>query len=164
MTRRLVMIRHAKSGWDDFQAADHDRVLTERGQAAALTIGQWLRATGYLPDVILTSDAVRTRQTTALVIKGMGSEPPVHQVASLYHAAPQTLIDVARAVHDQTVAVVGHNPGIAMTAELLLKSPPAHDRFFDYPTGATTVIDFADEDWCKPQAGTLVDFIVPRDL
>lgn len=164
MTRRLILIRHAKSGWDDFQAADHDRVLTERGQTAALTIGQWLRQHGYLPDIILTSDAMRTRQTTALVIKGLGIAPSVHEVASLYHAAPQTLMDVARAVQNRTVAVVGHNPGIGMTAEMLVDAPPAHERFFDYPTGATTVIDFADDRWCRPQAGKLVAFTVPRDL
>lgn len=164
MTRRLILIRHAKSGWGDIHAADHDRVLTERGAAAARAIGIWLSAQGYIPDLILTSDAMRTLQTTEGLKDGMGQSPATLEVAALYHAAPQTLIDVVRAVRQPCVAVVGHNPGIALTAALLVEDPPAHSRFDDYPTAATTVLDFADDDWCTPGKGKLVQFIVPHDL
>ena len=164
MTRRLILIRHAKSGWGDIHAADHDRTLTKRGEGAAKAVGQWLIEKGYIPDLILTSDAMRTRQTTAGIVDALGQTPVTHEIAALYHAAPQTLIDIARAVSDTCVAVVGHNPGIGIAANLLVRTPPAHSRFDDYPTAATTVLDFAEDDWCKPGQGTLVDFIVPHDL
>jgi phosphohistidine phosphatase len=64
------------------------------------------------------------------------------------------------------VAVIGHNPGIGMLANSLVKQAPAHHRFSDYPTCATSVIDFDLTSWSevKHQSGTCTDFIVPRDL
>ena len=67
MTRRLILIRHAKSGWDNLYADDHARSLTERGTTNAVAIGEWLAQNGYAPVKILTSDAMRVLQTMQLV-------------------------------------------------------------------------------------------------
>lgn len=164
MTRRLILIRHAKSSWENFYADDHARVLNERGVKSAEAMGQWLASEGYIPDVIATSDAMRTLQTTKLIKRGMGTSPATHEVGALYHAAPQTMIDVARAFADQTVAIIGHNPGIAMMADMLVETPPDHPRFDDYPTCATTIMDFADDHWCLAGQGQVAAFQIPRDL
>jgi len=164
MTKRLILIRHAKSGWDNIYGDDHARVLTARGEAAALAIGQWLAAKGYVPDILLTSDATRTLQTTHLIKQGVGQPIDTREIGLLYHAAPDTILEVATKAEGQTVAVVGHNPGIGMAARRLVTYAPDHHRFDDYPTCATTIIDFADGDWLKAGKGSATDFIVPRDL
>ena len=104
MTRRLILIRHAKSSWADAFADDHGRKLNDRGVRSAEAIGRWLSQQGDVPDTIATSDAMRTRQTTALLKKGMGQSPETFEVAALYHAAPQTIIDVGKAMEGCTVS------------------------------------------------------------
>lgn len=160
--KRLILIRHAKSGWDDPTADDHDRVLTERGRKAAKAIGTWLAEKTYIPDVMLISDAARTKETHEFVCNGMGQRPDTTFYPILYHAAPDTILGLALRQTAQTIAVIAHNPGIAMAAYGLVKTRPHHSRFSDYPTCATTVIDF--EKTITIQEGRCADFIVPRDL
>jgi phosphohistidine phosphatase len=164
MTRRLILIRHAKSGWENGFADDHGRTLTNRGQTAAEAVGEWLTASGYIPDLILTSDATRALQTTALVKRGLGEAIETREIGLLYHAAPDTIQEIVAKTDAKSVAVVGHNPGIGMAARRLVTYAPRHSRFDDYPTCATTIIDFADEHWMKPGQGIATNFIVPRDL
>ncbi|MEJ6399396.1 SixA phosphatase family protein [Yoonia sp. 208BN28-4] len=162
--RRLILIRHAKSGWDDAFADDHERKLTTRGHTAARAIGEWLSKQAYSPDLILSSDATRTAQTSHDLIEGLGAAPELILVPALYHPSPDTICEVAQKHDAPTIAIVSHNPGTAMCAAGLIKQRPAHHRFSDYPTCATTVIDFPAADFAKRGKGTCIDFIVPRDL
>lgn len=164
MTRRLILIRHAKSGWDNIYADDHARTLTDSGNIAAESIGAWLAENNYIPDLILTSDATRALQTTAMVKRGLNSDLPTEEVGMLYHASPDTIKERLQTIAAQTTAIVGHNPGIGMAARWLVTYAPKHRRFDDYPTCATTVIDFADDDWMKPGKGAATAFITPKDL
>ena len=158
MTKRLILIRHAKSSWDNPYDDDHARVLDKRGRASAQAIGTWLVEKGYVPEVLLCSDAARTQETAALALPQMTRELS-HQ---LYHAAPDTVLELVQKQTVQTIAVIGHNPGLGILANALVKEAPEHRRFSDYPTCATTVIDFADA--VALRAGDCIDFIVPRDL
>ena len=160
--KRLILIRHAKSGWDDTAADDHERTLTARGRNAAEAIGTWLAQNDYIPDVFLVSDAARTVETHKHLCAALGQTPATKFLPLLYHAAPDTILDLAQRETAKTVAVVGHNPGIAMAAYGLVKTRPDHSRFSDYPTCATTVIDFANQ--IDIGKGTCTDFTVPRDL
>ncbi|MDX8350121.1 histidine phosphatase family protein [Cognatiyoonia sp. IB215446] len=162
MTKRLTLIRHAKSSWSNPFADDHARVLNKRGRASATAIGGWLAEKGYLPDMILCSDAQRTRETADLLIPEIDHAPKLRLSSRLYHASPETILEVIHREPSENVAVIGHNPGIGMLAHALVTTPPDHHRFSDYPTCATTVIDFADD--IARRKGTCVDFIVPRDL
>ncbi|SFR31457.1 phosphohistidine phosphatase [Yoonia tamlensis] len=166
MTLRLILIRHAKSNWDDPFSDDHARVLNARGLASATAIGAWMADKGYQPDEILCSDARRTAQTADLIIAALPAPPKLRLMHALYHAAPDTLMDTIHRESVTTVALIGHNPGIGMLANMLVDTAPDHARFTGYPTCATTVIDFNIPDWAAMQrhSGTCVDFIVPRDL
>ncbi|WP_333712095.1 SixA phosphatase family protein [Yoonia sp.] len=161
MTQRLILIRHAKSSWGDPFADDHARPLNDRGRASATAVGQWLAAQGYLPQIVLCSDAARTQETAGLILPELPQQPELRLMPRLYHAAPGTILDLAQKETAETVAVIGHNPGIGMLANLLVTNPPNHPRFHDYPTCAVTVIDFADRIAHK---GHCVAFTVPRDL
>ncbi len=165
MALRLILMRHAKSGWDDPLLADHDRPLAPRGIAAAERIGRWLAARGHLPEAALVSSARRTQETWQQMAPAL---PPcaVEVVADLYHAAPATMLRVLRGARGRSVLILGHNPGIAEFARQIVESPPAHRRFADYPTAATLVADFDIDGWDGAGTGTgrVVDFVVPRDL
>ncbi|MFU1478061.1 SixA phosphatase family protein [Roseovarius sp. C7] len=163
MPKRLILMRHAKSSWNHPELEDHDRPLNERGQASARALGDWLRTKGYLPDAILSSTAQRTRDTAALL--GLDDIPAEH-TRDLYLADAGDMMATLRKAKAESVLMLGHNPGIAWLAELLVAKPPAHVRFADYPTGATLVVQFEIDDWSalQPETGTVVDFTVPRDL
>ncbi|MCR9271517.1 MULTISPECIES: SixA phosphatase family protein [Mameliella] len=159
--KQLILIRHAKSDWSH-GLPDHDRPLNSRGRRAAPAIGDWLREKGFLPDDILCSTATRTRETLAL----LGAKAPVRFEPALYHAAPETMLEILKTAAGNSVMMLGHNPGIAALAEDLLESPPDHPRFAAYPTCATLVARFDIDDWrrLQPGTGTAEAFIVPRDL
>lgn len=167
MTRCLILIRHAKSGWDDPFADDHDRTLTQRGIASADAIGRWLAGRGHCPDHVLCSTAARTVQTLEQILPHLlPARPGIDYLGGLYHAAASDIAAIITGAKGATVAVIGHNPGIGDLACGLVKERPDHPRFPVYPTAATTVIDFAIDDWAqlRPCSGTVIDFVVPRDL
>ncbi|MEL6682241.1 MAG: histidine phosphatase family protein [Pseudomonadota bacterium] len=166
MTKRLILIRHAKSSWNDPFADDHARILNKRGRASAQAVGKWLAANCYVPQRILCSDASRTQETAELILPALSPAPELRLTGRLYHAAPDTIIDLIKREVADTVAVIAHNPSIGMLANALVTVPPDHHRFGDYPTCATTVIDFEIDCWpnIERRGGSCRDFIVPRDL
>lgn len=161
MTRRLILMRHCKSDWSH-DLKDHDRPLNPRGQRSARALGQWLRQSGTLPDQILCSSALRTRETCDGL--RLAVEPELR--ADLYLAEPGAMLAALRQARGATVLMIGHNPGIADLAQRLVTTPPPHPRFDDYPTGATLVASFPIDDWqaLTPASGTVQEFISPRDL
>ena len=160
MTLRLILIRHAKSGWDDPSLDDHDRPLNDRGRRDAPRMGDWLRAGGYVPDAILCSSALRTRQTA----EGLGLGPDPMILDSLYHASPDRLLTSLPKAKAQSVAIIAHNPGIGDLAARLAASAPDNPHFHSYPTLATTVLDFDATDWRDINKGTVAAFRTPHDL
>ncbi|MGQ3488572.1 SixA phosphatase family protein [Roseovarius pacificus] len=162
MTLRLILMRHAKSSWDEPALPDHARPLNGRGRRSASALGDCLRAQGVLPDQILSSSSERTRETCTR----LGLDAPAHFTDTLYHAGPATMLRVLRGASGQTVLMLGHNPGIADFAHTLVATPPPHPGFETYPTCTTLVADFPVTDWADlaPGTGQTVDFIVPRDL
>lgn len=166
MSLRLILIRHAKSSWDDPFADDHERMLNDRGRRSATAIGRWLKAHGYLPQLILSSDSVRTRETADRVVAEWTARPEIRIRPELYHAAPQTLLATLRHASGSPIALIAHNPGIGIFANALVTAPADHARFRDYPTGATAVIDFDIHAWHELQTGTgrIIAFIIPREL
>ncbi|MEO0750213.1 MAG: hypothetical protein AAFY25_00260 [Pseudomonadota bacterium] len=84
----------------------------------------------------------------------------------LYHAGPDIMLDVLRGAKGDTVLMLGHNPGIAWFAQNIVQIPPPHSRFYDYPTCATLIAEFAVDEWHEvgTGSGTAVEFIIPREL
>ncbi|MGR3342295.1 MAG: SixA phosphatase family protein [Paracoccaceae bacterium] len=159
-------MRHAKSSWDR-QGGDHARPLSNRGRNAATTIGHWLAAKRYVPDIVLCSNAERTAQTWARISAMLVAAPDVQFEQSLYLATAEKLFQVLLQVQDaETALILAHNPGIAVLASALADRAPAPRRFDDYPTAATTILYFETDSWNKltPGTGQVVDFVVPRDL
>ncbi|KMW58213.1 Phosphoglycerate mutase family protein [Candidatus Rhodobacter oscarellae] len=166
MTLRLILIRHAKSSWDQPGLDDHARPLNGRGRRSAIAVGEWLADRGYEPGQVISSDSQRTRETWAFLSGAFETAPKVLWSNALYHAGAQMLLDQLRHASDPVVLMLGHNPGIAQFAAMIVRSPPQHPRFPDYPTAATLVADFGLRSWAEVDwdQGRATDFTVPRDL
>ena len=123
MTRRLILLRHAKSDWPD--VPDRDRPLAKRGRRDAPRIGRWLDEHGYQPDVVVVSDAARTRQTWDLVAPELGGSPAVHFEPRAYAASALTLLYLAQELpaRYRTALLIGHNPGLSELATSLAGPP-----------------------------------------
>src|SRR5215470_16108264 len=91
-TRRLILLRHAKSDWPDVR--DRDRPLAKRGRRDAPRIGRWLHDHDYVPDVVVCSVARRTRQTWELVAGELDGSPSVRFEPRAYEASALTLLDL----------------------------------------------------------------------
>ena len=167
MNRRLLLIRHAKSSWDDASLSDRERPLAGRGRKAAERMGAHLRSEGLRPDVVLSSPSRRTRQTLEL-LEFTGAE--VTYLEELYGASAHDLLASAREVRDDAdvVAVVGHNPGVQDLSIELARDDAAEEAVRlrqKFPTCAVAIFD-VDGAWRDVATGRvrLVSFVVPKDL
>ncbi|SMY06388.1 SixA phosphatase family protein [Flavimaricola marinus] len=166
MTLKLILVRHAKSSWDNPFGDDHQRVLNERGRRTAPQMGRWLQSLGHVPDQVLCSDAARTAETLALMLSEWDHKPQITYLHKLYHAAPFTILDTLQQATGRCVAMFGHNPGIGGMASGIVRVRPQHERYSDYPTCAVAVITFDTDKWSEvgPGSGTCIDFAIPGDL
>ena len=141
--KRLIVMRHAKSSWGDWELADHDRPLNPRGKRDAPRMGKLLRNRDWTPDLIMSSTAKRARKTAVAVAEGAGYAAEVVLTREFYHAAPQVYLDAAVALDDtvQTVMFVGHNPGMGMLVEAL------SGTFETMPTATVAVFVLDVEQW-----------------
>lgn len=167
----LLLLRHAKSSWDEPGLADHDRELAPRGRKAAPRMGKLLAKQRLVPDLVLCSTAVRTRQTLELVVAELPAAPPVTFLKSLYLAAPGRLLEIVRRQEPacRRLLVVGHNPGMHSFAQRLVGKGPAEARerlAEKLPTAVLAQIRFDAESWAavEPGAGELVGFWRPKEL
>lgn len=173
----LSLLRHAKSSWNEPGLGDHERPLAQRGLKAAPKMGAALEDMGLKPDLVLCSDAVRTRETLSLVLSAFSAPPPqVDYEASLYMATPAALLMRIRSVEAEYsgrmphhVMVVGHNPGLEELAMLLIGGGADDDMTrvaAKFPTCAVAIIAFETDNWTGVDAGTgrLEHFLTPRRL
>jgi phosphohistidine phosphatase len=165
--RRLILLRHAKSAWPD--VADHDRPLAGRGRRAAPAAGRWLRESGYVPDLVLSSTALRARETWQLAEEELGAHPRTKFERRVYGASAAELLDLARQTPSsvRTLMIVGHEPTMSdLTLELAGDDRgPALDRVrAKFPTAAIAILAFAGS-WpgLGPGKAKLDSFVVPDD-
>src|SRR5258708_1538136 len=120
--RRLMLLRHAKSDWSTPGQRDHDRPLNARGREAAPKMGAYMVRHALIPDLIVASTAKRVVETLDLLLPAFDKPPKVAADAAVYEASPHALLasikQTPRAAH--SLLMVGHNPGLAALAELLI--------------------------------------------
>ena len=166
MSRTLILTRHAKSSWSDGSIDDFDRPLNGRGRKSAQAIGDWLAATGNVPDEVIVSGARRTVDTWAGIAPRLPVVAQMRSSPAIYHGSADTMLSVLRGAHAPVTLMIGHNPGLAEFAQRIVRAPHDHPRFADFPTCATAVIGFDADDWSSVGwgEGEVLDFVVPRDL
>ena len=168
--KRLILLRHAKSSWNDASQSDHERPLNQRGRLAAALMGAWFIEQPWRVDAAIVSTSLRTRETWTLLTKQWPATPPVRFEASIYEAEVAALLAAAQAApaSAQTVLMIGHNPGMEMFTALL--TAPGGRRISRFPTAAAAVLEteeIADEaNWAATGPGRfqVVAFEHPKTL
>lgn len=172
----LLLLRHAKSAWDEPHLSDHDRPLAPRGERAAELVGVFLAQRGIAPDLVLCSTAARTRQTLDRVLARVGAtgssrsgaQPAaeVQHERDLYLAGEGSLLARLRALPDvrECVLLVGHNPGLEELARTLAGDGAAELRA-GLPTAALVEFEVPVA-WrdLAPGSARLVALRRPKDL
>jgi phosphohistidine phosphatase len=163
VSRRLYVLRHAKSSWDDPGLSDHDRPLAKRGRRATKPLRLYLQKHEIAPELVLCSTARRARETLERIEPALGA-PTVRREPALYAASAEALLDRLRDVPDAVTSVmlIGHSPGIEDLADTLTGSPVGSK----FPTAALATLELLSARWGDTGPGTakLIDFVRPRDL
>jgi phosphohistidine phosphatase len=168
MTRRLMLLRHAKSDWPD--VPDRDRPLAKRGRRDAPVIGRWLHDHGYLPDAVVCSAARRTRETWDLLAPELGGSPSVTFEPRAYAASGLTLLYLVGELPAacRAALLIGHNPAISELANSLVQPPEGNGApapGIRFPTAAVAILEVSG-DWANlaPGQARLLDYAAPGDL
>ncbi|MDF1702447.1 MAG: histidine phosphatase family protein [Planctomycetota bacterium] len=161
--KELLILRHAKSSWEEDGLPDHERPLNKRGRKASKRMGRLLAEEGLVPDHILSSTAVRARRTAERAAEAAGYEGTIELREALYHASPSTIMEVVGTVdsHVDRLLLVGHNPGLEVLTGVLTS---VYHRF---PTAALMHVRFDGiTDWAEAHGrpAELLDVWLPRLL
>jgi phosphohistidine phosphatase len=159
----LLLLRHAKSSWDDPALDDHDRPLNKQGLHDAPVIGHLLKKEKMVPDHILCSTAKRARQTARIAAENSGFPGKIQEEKMLYLGEAQSYFQHIRQTPEtcQRLLVVGHNPDMEELIRLLT------GEHLSLPTAALAKIALPIERWeqISPQKNySLERWWKPRDL
>ncbi len=159
--KRLILMRHAEAGWH-INTDDHERPLSASGIRDAKKIGSWLKEKAYMPDEVISSTSVRTRETLSYLFLDC---PQIFE-RSLYLADADQMKSTLKTLLSETVILLAHNPGITELAYDLMNHEEKHENFMDFPAASTLVIDFKADRWSevKSDSGIFVDFVMPLHL
>lgn len=163
MSRTLLLVRHAKSSWDDPDLADHARPLNKRGKREAAAIAQRVVHRPDRPQLIVTSPATRARRTAEAMAAALGFEPKSLVVdPRVYDATVTTLLEVIRSLDDRHahVMLVGHHPGITDTVNALTAA-----KIDKMPTCSVAEIRLDIPSWAEVREGgaVLLELLTPKD-
>jgi phosphohistidine phosphatase len=160
--KNLLLLRHAKSSWDDTSQSDFERPLNERGRRAAPVIGRFLREREVRLELVICSPAARTKETIALVLSSARFETEIRYDERIYEANVARLFEVIEGIEDdrREVMLVGHNPGFENLLERLTNQRRR------MTTGALARIILDSENWNEaPAKGGRLDWLIrPKEL
>ncbi len=157
--KQLVLIRHAKSSWE-FDVIDHERPLNTRGVEDAHLVSNSLQ--GFMPNLILCSDAERTRQTALIFMSNLALNMSNFKLDhSLYDFSGELLIHTIKAVPSSVneLMIFGHNYAITNFVN-------TYGSVFinNVPTSGVVIIKFDIKSWSELKKGTTTKTLFPKDL
>ncbi len=137
-----MLVRHAKSGWDNPALTDFERPLSSRGENDAPEMAKRLMKKGLIPQYIVSSPAVRAKTTAGIFADKFKLAGP-HYNTAIYEATHTTLLSVVNLLSDEYdfIALFGHNPGLSQLVYYLT------GNLFDMPTCGVVIIDFDLDSW-----------------
>jgi phosphohistidine phosphatase len=170
--RQLLLLRHAKSSWEDVNLTDHDRPLDSEGHSAAHGVRAAIARLGFMPRLVLVSSARRTRETLEL-LEPLAGSPRIQRSSELYLASPKQILEALADVPADipSILVIGHNPGLHDLAMMLAG---AHAMSMGrqgskrlargFPTAALAEFSVAGDWRTLPDGARLIRFLTPHDL
>lgn len=119
--KTLLLMRHGKSSWKDDNLSDHERPLKKRGRRDTKRIAEEIDKNDLYPHIILSSSAVRAKETAEILMDALDFENHIIFTDQLYMAEPEDFIDILSQLSDDydTVLVIGHNPGMEAFIQII---------------------------------------------
>ncbi|HHV42298.1 MAG TPA: histidine phosphatase family protein [Clostridiaceae bacterium] len=148
--KRLYLLRHAKSSWDNPELKDFDRPLNKRGYKEAKEMAEYIKEKDYYPDVILCSTARRTRGTLEPILLALNYDKDPVFLDSIYESSWLRLKEEVEKRDEESVMLIGHCPGIELYLSALLR---------EYKSMKTSHLAVVDMEQVK-----LIDFIRPKEF
>ncbi len=142
--KSIILFRHGKSDWDAEYDTDHNRPLALRGSKAARKMGCFLAAKKQVPDLVISSTALRAKTTVELAMEAGEWVCPLKLDKAIYGGAPEYLLQLIRQQDDQltSICLVGHEPNFSR-----FLSQTTDGRYTRFPTASMAKIDFAGDSW-----------------
>lgn len=161
--KRLMVMRHAKSDWNAGAATDHARPLNTRGRTAAPLMGRYLSSIGEIPELVLTSSAVRARSTAELAHEGGSWDSVIDVRDELYGTGPDGVLRSISTVPSEVdqLMVVGHQPTLGGLLFMLTGGNVA------VKTATVAIVDlYLGRSWHsdEPPHGELIALLQPRHI
>jgi phosphohistidine phosphatase len=156
-------MRHAKSSWKDESLADHERPLKKRGKKDSKLIAKVIKKKDLIPDLILCSSAVRTKETVEVLADVLDYDGEIIYSDELYMGEPQDFVNALKDLDEkyETVLIVGHNPGLEAYLQIIDGEIEA------VPTGGLGYLVLVLDDWkdiSLDTMGDLIGFWKPKEL
>lgn len=161
--KTLLLMRHAKSSWKHPELADHDRPLSKRGTRDAGLMGQLIAERELTPQIILSSSAVRTLETAAILAEQCKCTSEIKSLDGLYLAEADAYLIELRLLPDDTerAMVIGHNPGLESLLQILTH------RVESLPTAVVAYLSLPISQWSELSSdteGELIELWIPKEL
>ena len=164
MGKHLLIMRHAKSDWNDASLSDFNRPLNQRGLQNAPIMGKRLKEKGFNPELIVSSPAVRAITTCEIVVEELGlSKADIITDKNIYNADVKSLLAIINNLDNSknSAALFGHNNGITDLTVYLTDAD-----IFNIPTSGTVLIEFDTDDWAmiSKNTGSVIFFETIKEL
>lgn len=160
--KKLYIIRHAKSSWRDEVLNDFDRPLNKRGKQNAPFMGKRLKENGIMPDIIVSSPALRAKTTAKMIAKEIKYAKDILFNQDIYESSPSTLHKILTKIDDKCgiLFLVGHNPSLNMLAEYYV------DFSQNIPTSGVVEIEFDCDKWAdiSSKNAKFISFDYPKKI
>jgi len=142
--KKLFLIRHAKSSWDEPNLSDYERPLNERGKKDAPMKSSILKEKNIFPDLIISSTAERAAETANIFASELSYTKTIHYDSRIYEATTQNLLEVVSEINDDhnLVFLFGHNPGLSNFANFISKTP-----VLNMPTACIVGLELSINKW-----------------
>lgn len=169
--KRLTILRHAKSSWDDPHLEDFNRPLNDRGWKAARRMGRELEKRGAKFDLVIASPAARVRETIDGLTEKLKLNVDIRYEPQIYEASLGTLVEMVRDIREsaRSVLMVGHNPGLQqLIVELTHEAPDDRRSRVErkFPTAGLATIKLPVDRWNAVTAGIgeIAELILPKEI
>ena len=163
MLRSIILFRHGKSDWNANYESDHNRPVSKRGTKAAKKMGRYLSNIDQVPDLIISSTALRARNTAEIAINAGKWSSKLVLEKKIYESNVETLISIISKQSDEynSICLVGHEPTFSSFIERCNNS-----TWSRFPTASMAQIDFNINSWydIDLKFGSLVWLIRPKEL
>jgi phosphohistidine phosphatase len=160
--KKILIMRHAKSDWGDSSLSDMQRPLNERGKRDAPQMGLELKNRNLIPDIIISSPAVRAAETARAVAKKSGFSGEIVFEEGFYHGHLDTIMETLQKLPEtcNNVMIFGHNP----TWETLVSR--LSGKYHEMPTAAVAVLICKGKTWKELSfSNCKLDFILtPKEI